>query len=137
MLPIPRRTEARLDKGIRTGRVLQAGVCVKLYVACAVCSVRRAHDAGHRRAEHMCSRGEPLEMRGLLWKAQSDVMAARVVGIRQEGIETLPDGAVHEGREARTAAMTSRKRCMAVQCCAGAQVASCRAGDAQIGKKKS
>ena len=40
--------------------------------------------------------------------AQSDVMAARVVGIRQEWIKSLPDGAVQEGREARTAAMTSR-----------------------------
>ena len=93
MLPIPRRTEARLDKWIWTGWVLQAGMCVKLYVACVVCSVRRTHGAGHGQAEHMCSRGEPLEMRGLLWDAQSDVMAARVVGIRQEG-ESLPDGAV-------------------------------------------
>ena len=42
--------------------------------------------------------------------AQSDVMAARVVGIRQEG-ESLPDGAVEEGRGTRTAAMTSRARC--------------------------
>ena len=42
--------------------------------------------------------------------AQGDVMAARVVGIRQEG-ESLPDGAVHEGRGMRTAAMTSRARC--------------------------
>ena len=39
---------------------------------------------------------EPLEMRGLLWDAQSDVMAARVVGIRQEG-ESLPDGTVQRG----------------------------------------
>ena len=69
---------------------------MKLYVACAVCSVRRVHDAGHGRAERMCSRGEPLEMRGLLWDAQSDVMAARVVGIRQEG-ESLPDGTVQRG----------------------------------------
>ena len=59
---------------------------MKLYVACAVCSVCRAHSAGYGRAEHMCSRGEPLEMRGLLSDAQSDVMAARVVGIRQEGL---------------------------------------------------
>ena len=100
MLPIPRRTAARLDKWIQNGWVLQAGVCVKLYVACAMCFVRRAHDAGHGRAEHMCSRGEPLETRGLLWDAQGDVMAARVVGIRQEGIKSLLDGAVQEGREA-------------------------------------
>ena len=70
---------------------------MKLHVACAVRSVRRVHGAGHGRAEHMCSRGEPLETRGLLWDAQSGVVAARVVGIRQEG-ESLPDGAVQEGR---------------------------------------
>ena len=40
----------------------------------------------------MCSRGEPLKMRGLLWNAQGDVMAAHVVGIRQQGIKSLPDG---------------------------------------------
>ena len=83
---------------------------MKLYVACAVCSVRRAHGAGYGRAKHMCSRGEPLGVRGLLWNAQGDIMAARVVGIRQEG-ESLPDGAVHEGRGTRAAAMTSRARC--------------------------
>ena len=33
----------------------------------------------------MCSRGEPLGLRGLLLNAQGDVMDARVVGIRQEG----------------------------------------------------
>ena len=48
------------------GWVLQAGACVKLYVACTVCSVCRADGAGYGRAEHMCSRGEPLEVRGLL-----------------------------------------------------------------------
>ena len=69
---------------------------MKLYVACAVRSVRRAHGAGYGRAEHMCSRGEPLETRGLLWDAQGDVMAARMVGIRQEGIESLPDGTVQD-----------------------------------------
>ena len=71
---------------------------MKLYVACAGCSVRRVHCAGYGRAEHMCSRGEPLGVRGLLLNAQGDVMAARVVGIWQEG-ESLPDGAVQEGRE--------------------------------------
>ena len=43
-------------------------------------------------------------------------MAARVVGVRQEGIKSLPDGAVHEGRGTRAAAMTSW---------AGAKCASC------------
>ena len=90
--------------------VLQAGACVKLYVACAVCSVRRAHGAGYGRAEHMCSRGEPLGMRGLLWDAQGDVMAARVVGIRQEG-ESLLDGAVQGGTRYASSCMTSRARC--------------------------
>ena len=83
---------------------------MKLYVACAVCSVRRAHSAGYGRAEHMCSRGEPLGVRGLLLECAGDVMAARVVGIRQEG-ESLPDGAVQEGLGTRAAAMTSRARC--------------------------
>ena len=60
---------------------------MKLYVACAVCSVRRVHGAGYGWAEHICSRGEPLGLRGLLLgDAQGDVMAARVVGIRQEGV---------------------------------------------------
>ena len=61
----------------------------------------------------MCSRGEPLKTRGLLGM-RGDVVAARMVGIWQEGKESLPDGAVREGdevREARTAAMTSRERC--------------------------
>ena len=85
------------DRRIWTRWVLHASVFVELYVACAVCSVRRAHDAGHGCAEHMCSRREPLETRGLLWDVQGDVMAARVVGIRQEGIKSLPDGAVRGG----------------------------------------
>ena len=59
---------------------------MKLYVACAGCSVRRAHCAGYGQAEHMCSRGEPLGVRGLLGDVQSDVMAALVVRIRQEGL---------------------------------------------------
>ena len=78
-------------------------MCVKPHVACAVRSVRRAHEAGYGRAEHMFSHGEPLEMRGLLWDAQGDIMATRMVGIRQEGIKSLPDGAVQEGRGARGA----------------------------------
>ena len=54
--------------------------------------------------------GNPSECEVCFWDAQGDVMAARVVGIRQEG-ESLPDGAVHEGRGTRAAAMTSRARC--------------------------
>ena len=40
--------------------------------------------------------GNPSECEVCFWDAQSDVMAARVVGIRQEG-ESLPDDAVQEG----------------------------------------
>ena len=58
-----------------------------------------------------CARvGTPRSARFAFGNAQGDVMAARVVGIRQEG-ETLPDGAVHEGRGTLAAAMTSRARC--------------------------
>ena len=60
------RTKARLGRRIRNGWVLYADGCVKLYVACAVCSVCRVHGAGYGRAEHICSRGEPLGVRGLL-----------------------------------------------------------------------
>ena len=59
---------------------------MKLYVTCVVCSVRRVHGAGYGRAEHMCSRGERLGVRGLFLRCAGDVMAARVVGIRQEGV---------------------------------------------------
>ena len=108
-------------------------MCVKLYVACAVCSVRRAHDEGHGRAEHMCSRGEPLETQGLLCDAQGGVMAACMVGIRQEGnpCRMVPSER-DEVRETRTAAMTSRERCAVVNCRASAQVANCRAGGVHI-----
>ena len=77
------------------------------------CSVRRAHCVGYGQAEHMCSLGEPLETRGLLWNAQSDVMAARVVGIRQEGLNPcrMVPSRRDEVQGARTAAMTSRARC--------------------------
>ena len=45
---------------------------------------------------HMFVWGTPRTAR-FAFNAQGDVMAARVVGIRQEG-ESLLDGAVHEGR---------------------------------------
>ena len=41
-----------------------------------------------------------------------------------------------EVRGAQAAAMTSRKKSAAVNCCAGAQVANCRAGGAHYEKKK-
>ena len=47
-----------LGSWIRTGWVLS--------VARAVCSVCRVHGTGYGRAEHICSRGEPLGLRGLL-----------------------------------------------------------------------
>jgi len=77
-------------------------VCVKPHVACAVRSVRRAHEAGYGRAEHMCSHGEPVETRGLLLDVQGDVIAARIVGIRQEGnsCQMVPS---EKGRGARSA----------------------------------
>ena len=77
-------------------------MCVKLHVACAVRSVRRAQEAGYGRAEHKCSCGEPLETRGL-FGMRSDVVAACMVGIQQEGNESLPDGTVREGTSARSA----------------------------------
>ena len=55
-------------------------------VTCVVCSVRRMHSAGYGREEHMCSRGESLGSRGLFFLCAGDVMAARVVRVRQEGV---------------------------------------------------
>ena len=52
---------------------------------------------------HLFVWGTPRSARFAFGDAQGDVMAARVVGIRQEG-ESLPDGAVHEGRGTRAAA---------------------------------
>ena len=75
---------------------------------------------------HVLAWGTPRNA-GLAWDAQGDVMAARMIGIRQEGIKSLPDGAVQEGREAQTAAMTSRKKSAAV---------NCRAGGAHYEKKR-
>ncbi len=54
--------------------------------------------------------GNPSECEVCFWDAQRDVMAARVVGIRQEG-ESLPDGAVQEGTRYTCSCMTSRARC--------------------------
>ena len=82
---------------------------MKPYVACVVCSVRRVHGAGYGRAEHMCSRGEPLGLRGLFLRCAGDVMAARVVGIRQEGVN--PCLMVPSMRdEVHGSCMTSRAR---------------------------
>ena len=83
---------------------------MKLYVACAVCSVRRVHGAGYGRAEHICSRGEPLGLRGLLLEMCRVTSWLHMwFGIRQEG-KSLPDGAVHEGTRYTCSCMTSRAR---------------------------
>ena len=50
---------------------------------------------------HVLVWGTPRNARFAL-NAQSDVMAARMVGIRQEG-ESLPEGTFQEGRGARSA----------------------------------
>ena len=61
---------------------------MKRDVTCAVCSVRRVHGAGYGRAEHVCSRGEPLGLRGLFFfnARVTSWLPARVVRIRQEGV---------------------------------------------------
>ena len=62
---------------------------MKLDVTCVVCSVSRMHSAGYGRAEHMCSRGESLGLRGLFFFFNARVtswLPARVVGVRQEGV---------------------------------------------------
>ena len=82
------RTKVRLGRWIRTGWVLYVSTCVKLCVACTVCSVSRMHGAGYGPAEHVCSRGESLGSRGLFFFiCASDVMAAcTCVRVRHEGV---------------------------------------------------
>ena len=106
--------------------------CVKLYVTCAVCSVRRVHGAGYGREEHMCSRGEPLGLRGLFFLCAGDVMAARVGWDPTGGSNSLPDGSVHKGRGTRqlhdvTGTVQHVRLIVAVQRARGT---SCRAGRA-------
>ena len=57
-------------------------------VTCTVCSVCRVHGAGYGRAELVCSRGEPLGLRGLFFfnARVTSWLPARVVRIRQEGV---------------------------------------------------
>ena len=92
---------------------------------------------GYGRAEHMCSRGEPLETRGLLGMCR---VTSWLHLWLESGRREIPAGWYRpkrdEAREARMAAMTSRQRCEAVNCRAGAQVANCRAGAAQLKKQK-
>ena len=71
-------------------------------VTCAVCSVSRVHGAGYERAEHMCSRGEPLGLRGLFFfLCAGDVMACTCGWNPAGGSKALPDGTIHEGRGTR------------------------------------
>ena len=73
----------------------------------------------------MCSRGEPLEVRGLLWDVQSNVMAARVVGIRQEGLNPcrMVPSKRDEVREQLHDVTGKVQGARAVNCRAGARVA--------------
>ena len=73
----------------------------------AQCVLFAEHTAQVTDRQSTCARvGNPSECEVCFWDVQSDVMAARVVGIRQEG-ESLPGGAVQEGRGTRAAAMAS------------------------------
>ena len=86
------------------GRGCEA-LCGLRSVVCSQ-SARRKSRTGRA---HVFAWGTPRSVKFAV-DVQGDVMAARVVGIRQEG-ESLPDGAVQEGRGTRAAAMTSRARC--------------------------
>ena len=77
-------------------------------VFCSQSALRRL-----RTGRAICARvGNPLECE-VCFNAQSDVMAARVVGIRQEGLNPcrMVPSKRDEGRGTRAAAMTSRARC--------------------------
>jgi len=58
---------------------------------------------------HVLAWGTPRNAR-LAWDAQSDVVAARMVRIRQEGNPCRMLPSKRKGRETRTAAITSRER---------------------------
>ena len=120
------RTKGRLGRWIRNGWVLRAGACETLRGLRSVFCSQSARRRLRTGRAHVLAWGAPRRARFAL-NAQGDVMAARVVGVRQEGIETLPDGAVQEGRGTRTAAMTSRARCKVRDCklprwCAGCEL---------------
>ena len=115
---------------IRNGWVLQAGVCVNLYVACALHSVRRAHGAGYGLLEHMCSRGEPLETRGLLGMHRVTSWLHVWLESGRRGLNPCRMVPSKEGRGARSA-----NSCHDVTG-KGAQAVSCRAGGAHKNKKR-
>ena len=100
-----------------------------------MCVLFAEHTAPVTDGQSTCAReGNPSECE-VCFSAQSDVMAARVVGIRHEG-ESLPDGAVHEGRGTRTAAMTSRERCKVREPSIAALVRELRVAALVLHKKK-
>ena len=67
-------------------------VCEALFGLCSVFWSQSARRRSRTDRAHVFAWGTPRNAR-FAFDAQSDVMAARVVGIRQEG-ESLPDGAV-------------------------------------------
>ena len=72
---------------------------------CGLCSVFCSQGAWRRLRKgkaHVLVWGTPRNA-GLALNEQSDVMAARVVGIRQEGIKSLLDVTVQEGRGSQSA----------------------------------
>ena len=101
------------------GRVCEA-LCGLRSVFCSQGARRRLRTG----RAHVLAWGTPRSARFAL-NAQGDVMAARVVGIQQEGIKSLPDGAVQEGQGARTAAMMSWEKsadCELPRWCAGCEL---------------
>ena len=94
-------------------------------VTCVVYSVRRMHGAGYGREGHMCSRGEPLGLRGFYFfnARVTSWLPARVVRGPAGGSNSLPDGAVHVGRGTRqlhdvTGKVQHARLIVAVQRCA-------------------
>ena len=105
------------------------------------CGLRRAFcsQSARRRSRtgraHVFACGTPQNARFAL-NAQGDVMAARMVGIRQEGIKSLPDGTVRKGtRSANTCHDVTKKGggCELPRWCAGCELLRWWCGK---GKKK-
>ena len=71
-------------------------VCEALCGLRSVLCLQSARRRSRTGRAHVFAWGTPRSARFAL-NAQGDVMAARVVGILQEGIESLPDGTVQRG----------------------------------------
>ena len=93
-----RRTEGRLDMDFDWMGSPRERVCKAL--------TSRAHVFAWR---------TPQNARFAL-NAQGDIMAARVVGIRQEGIKSLPDGAVQEGTRCAKCEQLPRRHGQGARC---------------------